>query len=456
MIRALQAKTTWVRPMRAIYWFRRDLRLWDNRALARAYMDADEVIAVFVLSEQELSKKYLDQKDKWLKLLFNALTWMEKEIRIHVFIGEPAEVMENLVSKYRANAVYTAKPLSWSEKEQVEKVRRVCESLGARLIEVLDNVLVDPYEVALTGSFESFYRRWLSKVDSSLIGKVKTRKFIEIEGARVSEAFEKLLPRGSRNEVLTPLWAYNRLRTFDFGRYDEFRNYPYLDSTSRLSPFINIGVLSIREIYDRAVGKSREFVRQLAWRDYYYAIWVKYPWMKDQELKPFMRGIKWENNEYYMKCYMEGKTGYPIVDAGIRQLKTEGWIHNRIRLILASFLVKDLLVDWRIGEEFFRKYLVDYDEVLNMGNWQWAASTGIDPLPVRIFNPVKQAERYDPQCYYIRKYIPELEGEDCRALQNPLAYRIKGYVEPIVDHYERTRYFLEHVKKRFHRTSTIQ
>lgn len=434
--------------MRAVYWFRRDLRLRDNRALARVCSEADEIIGVYVLTNSELALKDSEHGRRRLKLLFNSLLELDREARVHVFEGDPDIVIEDLVSRYRAEAVYTAKPLSWSEKEWVERVRGVCSRLGVKFVEVLDNVLVDPYSLDPGRSFNTFYTRWLRRVDACTDARADAKKFIEIDAPRVEELLRKYALADVQDEFLTPSWAMSRLKTFSFEKYSRLRDLPYIDGTSRLSPFINIGVLSVREVYREAVGRSNEFIRQLAWRDYYYAIWVRSPWMRDLELKPYMRGFKWENNEYYVKCFMEGKTGYPIVDAGIRQLKTEGWVHNRVRLILASFLVKDLLVDWRVGEQFFRKHLVDYDEVLNVGNWQWAASTGVDPLPVRVFNPIRQAERYDPLCYYIKKYIPELEGEDCRALHNPLAYKIRGYVEPIVDHYERTRYFLGLVKER--------
>lgn len=434
--------------MRVVYWFRRDLRTRDNRALAQAYSDADEVIALYVLNPLELAKKSPELRRKLLTLLLNSLIELDKEVKLHVYEGDPAETIEDISSRYKVSAVYTAKPLTWGERDQVKAVRDRCEKLGVRLVEVPDNTLVDTNEVEPGRTFDSFYKKWLKRVDTSITERVGSKKFIEVDASRAIEIYKKHSNEVDGKDALTPRWAYNRLRTFEFEKYGRLRNYPYLDSTSRLSTFINIGVLSIREVYNQALNRSSEFVRQLAWRDYYYTLGARYPWMKDLELKPYMRGFKWENNEYYIRSYMEGKTGYPIIDAGIRQLKSEGWIHNRVRLILASFLVKDLLVDWRVGEEFFRKYLLDYDEVLNTGNWQWAASTGVDPLPVRVFNPIKQAERYDPICYYIKTYIPELEGEDCRALQNPLVYRVKGYPEPIVDHYERSRYFLKLIKER--------
>ncbi|MCX8170597.1 MAG: hypothetical protein N3E47_01300 [Candidatus Bathyarchaeota archaeon] len=238
-------------------------------------------------------------------------------------------------------------------------------------------------------------------------------------------------------------WHTHRLQFFDFRKYAVTRDYPYLDGTSKLSPYISLGILSIRDLFNYAVEFSEEFVRQLAWREFYYYLKNKYPWMRNMEIKSRMRNIRWENDEYLINAFKEGKTGYPIVDAGIRQLKSERWMHNRVRLIVANFLVKDLHVDWRIGEDFFKKNLIDYDETLNVGNWQWSASVGVDPLPLRVFNPMRQAEKYDPLCEYIKKYIPELRDLDHKELHDPLKYRLKGYYEPIVNHYERIKKFKE-------------
>lgn len=437
---------------RVVYWFRRDLRLRDNRALARAYAEADEIIALYVLDRAELARRGLEPGHRWFTLLYNALKEMEKEIRVHVYEGSPPDVLEDLISRYKVQSVYTAKALMWSEREQVEKVHVVCKRAGVQLFEVPDNVLVNSDGVEPARSFTSFYKSWLKRVDSTVASSVGTRKFIEVDAPRTRDVLGKYTTAREHEDMLSPSWAYTRLKSFDFSKYGKYRDYPFIDGTSRLSPFINLGILSVRVVYNESVNRSSEFTRQLAWREYYYALAAKYPWMRFQELKPYMRGFEWENNDYYIECFVEGKTGYPIVDAGIRQLKLEGWVHNRIRLVMANFLVKDLMIDWRMGEKFFSKYLLDYDEVLNSGNWQWAASVGVDPIPLRIFNPITQAEKYDPLCYFIKKYIPELEGEDCRALKNPIAYRVSSYVEPIVNHYERARRFVEIVRGRLRRS----
>lgn len=425
--------------MRVLYWFKRDLRLYDNRALTEAYRVADEVVAIYVLDEDVIKERGIDLSHRWVLFLARVLEEIGANIKLHAFIGKTQDVFEELVDIYRFDAVYTASPLSWSEERLANQVKEICNRRGLLYREVLDNVLANIFELELGRSFTSFYRRWISSVDVAIVHRVPAKKFIDIGEPGVEEFMKKIGVKGGNNDLFKPSWGRSRLYSFDFRKYDDLKDYPYIDGTSRLSHFISLGAISIREVFNVAKNQSREFVRQLAWRDYYYALRMRYPWMNRLELKPYMRNFAWENNKYYVDCFTEGKTGYPIVDAGVRQLKKEGWVHNRVRLIIASFLVKDLLTDWRIGEEFFRKYLVDYDEVLNIGNWQWVASVGVDPLPMRIFNPIKQSEKYDPMCLYIKRYIPELESYSCRELHNPIAHKIKGYYEPIVDHYEQIK-----------------
>lgn len=433
--------------MRVVYWFKRDLRTHDNRGLVEAYMRGDEVHAVYVFDRTYLSKQCLDANKTRLSFLVNALENLSKEIPLNIFIGDVEEVFDHLLSRFKYSAVYTSTSLSWSDENMAIKVKEICKRHGVEYVEVLDNVLSNPYLPHPTSNFTLFYKSWIKSIHSSMLDRPPPRRFKDAGGLALSEIISKLNVEKPCLEQLSISWGLNRLRSFHYEKYDKLRNYPYTDGVSRLSHFISLGTLSIREIYNVAKDRSQEFVRQLAWREYYYTLWVRFPWMNELELKPYMRGLVWENDKYLLKCFIEGKTGYPIIDAGIRQLKMEGWIHNRVRLIMANFLVKDLHVDWSIGVDFFKKTLVDYDETLNVGNWQWAASVGVDPLPLRLFNPIKQSEKYDPHCLYIKKYIPELKDCECKSLHNPLAYRIKEYYEPVVDHYEAIRKYAEMVRR---------
>lgn len=431
--------------MKCVYWFKRDLRLHDNRGLARAYEESDRLAAVYVFDRRLLED--MAPNVAYLSFLVSAVGYLSERAEVALHYGEVEDVFDLILGKYKFGAVYTAAPLSWSEELVAERVKEVCRRHGAKYVEVQDNVLSASYFRHPLTSFSAYYRSWLRSLDASQVPAVPNRKFVRVDGLKLEEAIQRVGLKPLALEQARVDWGRKRLDSFDFTRYGELRDYPYVDGTSRLSHFMNLGVLSVREVYSRAVNYSREYVRQLAWREYCLAMWRNYPWINRLELKQYMRDFEWEDNEHYIRCLADGKTGYPIVDAGMRQLAREGWVHNRVRLIIASFLVKDLHVDWRVGVRLFKDRLLDYDEVLNVCNWQWAASVGVDPLPARMLNPIRQAERYDPLCLYIKRYIPELEGEDCRALHDPLAHKIRGYYEPIVNHYEATRRFSERVRR---------
>ncbi|MEM3927957.1 MAG: deoxyribodipyrimidine photo-lyase [Archaeoglobaceae archaeon] len=432
--------------MRSIYWFRRDLRTHDNRGLLEALEKSDEILAIYVFDKNLIDD--LRSNIFHISFLFNAVSSLSKKIKLNLFYGDVVEVFDQILASYKPDAIYTSMPLSWSEKSLASCVSKICMRYGVKYIEILDNVLSDPRHNHPLSNFTAFYRSWLGDLDLKISPEVTNKRFIGNDGLEIDEIATKIGKSSIRLEQVNVEWGRRRLNDFRFESYDGLRNYPYVDGVSRLSHFINLGVISLRELYNKAVNSSKEYIRQLAWREYYIALSFRYPWMQYKELKPYMRGMEWENNKYYIERFINGETGYPIIDAGVKQLRTEGWIHNRVRLIMANFLVKNLHVDWRIGANLFKKTLLDYDEVLNTGNWQWAASAGIDPIPLRLFNPIKQAEKYDPMCLYIKKYLPEYEDIECRVLHDPLTYRIKGYYEPIVDYYESAKEYAALVKKK--------
>jgi len=414
--------------MRAIVWLKRDLRVEDNRVFEEA-KNYKEIIPVFIFDDQILAD--LMSYDKRLVYIINAIENIG--IKVYTFKGKTLEIFKRLLDELKPDAVITQKAYSWDGEERVKQVKNLCSLYNVKFIEVFDGLLVNPELIPPKKVFTSFYKDWLKYLDLERTDvKVKNIPIIDLKTFDPKELISQLK---IDTVYFKPQDCKKRLKSFDFKNYEKTRDYPYLDGTSKLSPCIRFGIISIREIFERS-KESESFLRELAWREFWYHIKLNFPWTKDLEFQEKRRNIQWENNQKFIDAFLNASTGYPIIDAGIRQLIQEKWIHNRVRMILGSFLTKDLLVDWRIGEEFFKHHLIDYDQLVNIGNWQWIASVGADPNPLRIFNPILQAKRFDPNCEYIKKYIPELKNLPCHQLHDPLTYNLP-YHKPIVNHYER-------------------
>ena len=218
----------------------------------------------------------------------------------------------------------------------------------------------------------------------------------------------------------------------NFAHYDEQRNIPWIDGSTRLSPYIRFWIFSIREIYEK-IKDNQVLLSEIIWREFWYHIAYHFPFIYEYEFLERRRNILWDRdiNSSKWKKFEAGETWYPLVDAAIKQLYETNWMHNRLRMVVASFLTKNLWIDWRIGEKWFKKYLIDYDEAVNIGNWQWSASVGADPKPVRIFNPLLQSERFDPEAVFIKKYLPTLKDVEPKKIHT---LDLEGiYYPPIVD-----------------------
>ncbi|MCS7213771.1 MAG: DNA photolyase family protein [Candidatus Calescibacterium sp.] len=417
--------------MRAIYLFKRDLRIEDNRGLYKACSEFKEIIPIFIFDPDIIQE--LRAQGERLFFLMKSVELLSSKIDLYCFYGKTKDILKDVFKVVNPKALYTSVSYSWSGKERNEHIKDVCKEYGVQYIEVLDNFLVDPKQILQKKVFTPFYKEWIQKVDLNQVRAEKVN-------------IPKLpLPKLKDIKVFLDLKEYYyfkpedfraRLENFDFENYESKRNFLDTDGTSKISPYIRFGLISIREIFKMANNRSEQFIKELAWREFWYHIAYNFPETKNIEFQEKRRSIKWENREDYIKRFLEGKTGYPIVDAGIRQLVEEKWIHNRMRMILGSFLTKVLFIDWRIGEQFFKENLLDYDEVVNTGNWQWVASVGADPRPLRLFNPIIQAQKFDPECKYIKKYIPELSKTPCYQIHNPLENKI-NYIKPIVNYYER-------------------
>lgn len=430
---------------RALVWFRRDLRITDNTTLTKALQESVEILPIFIFDTTILSA--LPHKDPRVRFLADAVGGLAASLNnagAHMLIleGNPTELLPGLLRKYRIEALYHARAYSAYGAQRDDAVARICSEQGVDVHSVDDSLLVPPAAMGPRKVFTPFYRAW-QQIDKTAPGPAPKR----IPGIPVTARTGTHLI--DRYAIRTGLpWKADGwkqlLRTFDLCRYEDTRNQPGVEGTSHMSPYLRFGLLSIRQLYHHATSKESPschadvFVSELAWRDFWYHIMHHFPETRTLEFQEKRRGLAWRYEAAQFAAWQKGKTGYPIVDAGMRQLRQEGWMHGRVRMIVASFLTKDLLMDWRIGERHFADLLLDYDENVNIGNWQWAASVGADPKPLRIFSPILQSQRFDPECTYIKRYVPELANESPVRIHDPLKYRL-AYYQPIVDHREMQR-----------------
>lgn len=352
---------------------------------------------------------------------------------LSILFGKPEELIPEIARKYSIDAVYCNR--SYGRYGTARDVS-ICENLASSGIgfhQSSDYLLVEPEEVPVRKVFTPYYRLW--------------RQFLEYHSERTlvmnTLHFQGLsIPEGKRvGEYISTMkhpyftLAFGRARLAEHIRedYDETRNRLDTDGTSKLSPYLRFGVFSVREIYGRARVVSESYVSELVWREFWQHIVYYFPETKTVEFQEYKRHIQWDGANALFDAWCRGETGYPIVDASMKQLLETGWMHGRARMIVASFLTKDLHIDWRLGEAFFRKHLLDYDENVNFGNWQWSASVGADPKPLRIFNPSLQSEKFDPEARFIRRYISALQNEPISSIHNPLGNTL-AYIAPIVDH----------------------
>ena len=431
--------------MSSLVWFRRDLRLADNPAWAAATVDHDEVTALFVLDQRLVTGAGTLRRD----LLFANLQALDTELRsrggsLMVETGDPAIVVPAVAVRH--DAVY------WNRDYTPFSLKRDAAVVAATgpTVEVADGNVIHAPETVTTGGgtpyrvFTPYYRTW---------GRAPVEPWPQAGEARVSGHDRMEIPEMQSTSMdAGTLGALDRLQRFleIVDSYEEDRNRPDLDHTSHLSADLKFGTVAARTVAEQvgtATDGRKAFVRQLAWRDFYAQVLFHAPHTINHAFRQELDLIVWADDDRAVRAWKDGRTGYPIVDAGMRQLRDEGWMHGRVRMIAASFLVKDLGVDWRVGERHFRRLLIDGDTAQNVGNWQWVAGTGADAAPYfRIMNPVAQSRRFDPEGRYVRRYVPELaslDGPEIHApWERPLETAAAGvtlgedYPYPMIDHAE--------------------
>ena len=447
-----------------VVWLRRDLRLHDHAAFAAGFAEQLPVQAVFIF-DSNILKQFPNKDDRRLSFIADTLCTMDRALRasgggLLVLHGKPESIMVRLADALQAEMVIAAEDY---EPQARKRDQQAGEALGARLRLVQDQVVFAPDAILRDGYapykvFTPYGKAWRKAFMPAMVKALSAHDKgafadIAVSHKRVSEAELRPLELGHGPEHLLfqvgynycedKLWSVNdaskRLVHFIGSKakdYKDTRDYMAVDGTSRLSPYIRFGLVSVRECVRGAFeAGSDTWLNELIWREFYAMNIFHFPESVHMEWNPKYREVlSWSQNKDHLNAWKEGKTGYPLVDAAMRQLLAEGWMHNRARMVVASFLTKHLRIDWRQGEAHFAQYLMDYDLASNVGGWQWAASTGTDAQPYfRVFNPVTQSERFDANGDYIRRYVPELRNVPTKAIHAPWKHGV-DYLQPVVSH----------------------
>jgi deoxyribodipyrimidine photo-lyase len=462
-----------------LFWHRRDLRITDNTGLAAAREKSTKVVGVFCLDPHILDKD--DVAPARVTYMLGSIQALQQRYlqlgsQLLILLGDPVEKIPALAAELSAKAVFW----NWDvEPYSQKRDRSMIDSLKEKGIEFLqenwDQLLHSPNEI-FSGSktpytvYTPFWKNWSSKPKAkpaatplNLQGLTDTELEIAQKTGAISLPSAKDLGFIWDGELILPpgeIPAQERLEIFTdaaINEYQEQRNYPYVDGTSQLSAALKFGVIGIRNIWqttltalensnsDEVKASIRTWQQEIAWREFYQHAMYHFPKLADGAYRDSFKNFPWQNNEKHFQAWCEGKTGYPIVDAAMRQLNETGWMHNRCRMIVASFLTKDLIINPQRGEKYFMQKLIDGDLSANNGGWQWSASSGMDPKPLRIFNPASQAQKFDPEGEYIRQWVRELRSLDTAYLLTgkipPLELHAVGYPAPIVDHNKQQNLF---------------
>ena len=401
--------------MTAIFWFRRDLRIKDNTALYYALRENRNVIPIFIFDTNILEE--LPQDDARVTFIYQRLAELHKQLQefgsgLIVKHGNPTNIWRTLLHELNPSSVYFNKDYEPYALKRDKKVQQILESNGIAVHKYKDQVIFEEDEILKPdGSNYTVYtpykNKWLQKF---CIPKINEWTNINTKHlAKIKAEFPGLADIGFKQVDIY-------IRDYDLsklGLYAETRNIPADDATSYLSVHLRFGTVSIREIVKKVFENNPVFLNELIWREFFMQILFHYPRVVNENFKKKYNGIHWRNNEIEFERWCNGETGYPMVDAGMRQLNQTGYMHNRVRMIAASFLCKHLLIDWRWGEAYFAKKLLDFELSSNNGNWQWAAGTGCDAAPYfRIFNPTEQQKKFDKDFKYINKWIPKINTFD--------------------------------------------
>ena len=396
----------------SFFWFRRDLRLEDNKGLFEALNSGSKVIPVFIFDEEILDR--LPKDDARVSFIYETLTKINKQLKLHkssllVEVGNPIDVLKKLINKYNVKAVYTNKDYEPYAIKRDQQVEDFLVSKNIQFKTFKDQVIFEKAEIVKNDGlpytvFTPYKNKWLqhfSKEKDTQEFKIKFDNF---------HLFTSEFPSLSSIEFKESNIKVKPFNLSNLENYDEIRDFPSQDKTSYLSPYFRFGLVSVRKMVQFALKTNATFLSELIWREFFMQILYHFPKVVTNNFRQKYDVIPWRNNKEEFTKWCKGKTGYPMVDAGMRELNKTGYMHNRVRMITAGFLCKHLLIDWRWGEAYFAEKLLDFDLSANNGNWQWAAGTGCDAAPYfRVFNPESQLKKFDKDLIYVRKWIEDFD-----------------------------------------------
>ncbi len=411
-----------------VFWFRRDLRLNDNHGLFQALQFGLPVLPVFIF-DTEILDQLNDKKDARVSFIFDETQKIKTELEkkgssLKIFHSRPLNAFQNLTGEFQIQTVFMNKDYEPLAIQRDKCVAEFLQQKGVEFRTFKDHVIFEEDEVVKDDGnpytvFTPYSKKWKQVFENQQISgfpsENKLENLLKIKPFQSQELEELGFKKSSI--VIPPLFIPKEL----ISNYEETRNLPAITGTTRLGGHLRFGTISIRKITKMAQNLSETFLNELIWRNFFIDILWHFPQVVTQSFKPKYDLIHWRNNEKEFERWCRGETGYPMVDAGMRELNETGFMHNRVRMVVASFLTKHLLIDWRWGETYFAEKLLDYELASNNGNWQWAAGTGCDAVPYfRIFNPEAQQKKFDPEGKYIFKWIPE--------------YGTMKYPQPVVEH----------------------
>jgi deoxyribodipyrimidine photo-lyase len=409
----------------SIFWFRRDLRLNDNAGLYHALKAGLPVLPIFIF-DTDILDKLSDKKDRRVEFIHQTIQNLCQELRalgstLWVRYGKPSAVFQELISQLPVNQVFTNHDYEPYAQKRDAEIKGILNGQGIDFQTFKDQCIFEKSEILTDAGkpytvFTPYSRKWKAHINDSFINSYPTEDYFK----NLISVNHHIL-QSIDNQLITlsqmgfeggniPFPGKNVSETI-IQKYTQQRDFPAIGGTTRLSVHLRFGTVSIRQLVQTALRLNETWLNELIWRDFYMMILFHFQHIENQSFKPDYDRIEWRNNELEFKAWCEGKTGYPLVDAGMRELNATGFMHNRVRMVTASFLTKHLLIDWRWGEAYFAQKLLDYDLAANNGGWQWAAGSGCDAAPYfRIFNPSAQTQKFDADLKYIKQWVPEINS----------------------------------------------